>query len=168
MPDHRNNIKDVPWPYSHHPAAWLGSRKSQPVGSKPQIPDWSPEHFDCYAATAEQSARTTFGVVDNADCCGGGTDFGHAPWCRGVPDRVRLYRENAHSFHARVARDNRAYLVGTTVLALGLVAMLGCLWLFRPAPIKVAEDKVWCGTFRQALSCPGAEHKAGKDDRSHR
>lgn len=108
----------------------------EPVGGKPQIADGLAEHLESHATTAERHARTTFGMIDDP--------------------RIVLYARHANSFHARVASDNRAYLVASIALALGLVAMLLGLLYFvagdRPAPSKIAVNDAWCSGFA-GLNC---------------
>lgn len=126
----------------------------EPVSSKPQLPDWSSKHFDCYAAAAEQSARTAFGVVDD-------------PRVGGVsPLLAALYGRYARGFETRIAADNRSYLVASGALALGLVVLLGVLFFWlnsRAAPSQVAvNNATWCSDWRSALSCPNAQSNAGE------
>ena len=122
--------KDMMTTHRNHPRRSLRGFEAEPVGCKPQVADGFTEHLDCYATTAERGT--------------------------GAPLRM-LHDTYRAGFHARVAADNRAYLVATIALALGLAVMLFGLLYFgtnRPAAshIAVYDSKAWCSGF-DGLSC---------------
>ncbi len=139
--DHENMVST----YRNHADRRRRLLKAEPVRRKPQIPDRPAEDFDCYAAAAERGARTAFGMVDDSR-------FG--PFNVVRPNPVGLV------------------LCAASALSFGLVAAIVALWLLAPgwlwtAPPHIALDNSsWCFGFDHGLSC--TQHKAGKDDRSHR
>ncbi len=134
MPSNLKDVEHMMPAHRDHPRRGLGGPILEPVGRKPQIADGLAEHLDGYAATTESRARATAWMVHDTYSAG---------------------------FAARVARDNRAYLVATIALAFGLVVMLAVGahlvrngWPRHATPhIAVNNpDNSWCLGF-DGLSC---------------
>ena len=128
-----------------HSGSRLRTFELEPVGSKPEGADRPAEDLYSHAAAAEASAWTAFGMIDD-------------PGLR--VDRFRARR----SVIDRIAFDRNAYLVGTAAVTLGLLIMVGAIWLYtyRSAPSHIAVDNraAWCSGFA-GLNC-STQDKAGK------
>lgn len=159
MPHHFDDEKDMVAAHRDHASGGFGSTELEPVGSEPQISDWSPEHFDCYTAAAEACSRAPVRVIDD-------------PRVVGVSPLLAAPYGHIRGFEARIASDNRCYLVGSAAIALGIVILLAGLFYFGlqrrepawfgSAPAHVARnDSLWCSPGF-GLGC-SAQQKARKD-----
>ena len=154
MPDNPEHDKHMMPADRDH--AWRRVRRLEfePVGREPELADVFAKDVERRATAAESAARTAFGMLDDTGLHG--------------LDRLCTGRQANYGFHARIVADNRAYLVGTAALALGLVVMLGTLFLYGPGWLRPATSKItvnnasWCADFSLALSCENARENARK------
>lgn len=143
MADHFDDEKHMMAPHRDHAGGRERNLELEPVGGEPQIPDWAPENFDCYAAAAEEAARAPLWMSYDPRIVSKSSLLA-APY---GSDRAR-----------RIAHDNRCYRTACWTLGAGIVLLLGALWWlgpdgFRSAPAKVALDNSsWCSGF-SGLSC---------------
>lgn len=142
MTKHLDDKEHMASPGGDHAGRSRGLREAQPVGSEPQVADWTPEDFYRHAAAAEQSARAPRRMSDDLRYhVTSGTTISHA-YGFDLP-------------HRRLVRSHAQLIPLVSGLGLAVVVALVALLFLAPdwrakAPFTSTLDGLRWGTF----ACP--------------